>query len=57
MEIGDNIIFIDKGEKVWQGDKQNIFHSDCKVLNDFVFASDLFKQVKAVHNSKEEKTV
>ena len=46
MEVGENIVFIEKGEKVWQGNKDSIFHSDCKQLNDFVFASDLFKKVK-----------
>lgn len=46
MEIGDNIVFIEKGEKIWQGNKNSIFHSNNKDLNDFVFASDLFKKVK-----------
>ena len=50
MQIGDNIVFIQEGEKVWQGTRKNIFHSDCKQLNDFVFASDLFKDVKKTHN-------
>ncbi len=50
MEIGDNIIFIAKGEKVWQGTKDNIFHANSKELDDFVFASDLFKKVKATYN-------
>jgi len=46
MEIGENIIFIEKGEMAWQGNKDDIFHVDNEALNDFVFASDLFKQVK-----------
>lgn len=48
MEIGENIIFINKGEKAWQGSKEEIFHVDNQDLNDFVFASDLFKKVKKV---------
>lgn len=51
MEIGDNIIFIAHGEKAWQGNRNNIFQSDCKPLNDFVFASNLFKEVKKAHNA------
>ena len=51
MEIGDNIIFIEHGEKAWEGNKYNIFHSHCKSLNNFVFASDLFKEVKKAHNA------
>jgi len=46
MEIGENIIFINQGVKAWQGTKDDIFHSDNEDLNDFVFASELFKKVK-----------
>ncbi len=46
MEIGENIIFIEKGEKAWQGNKDDIFHVDNESLNNFVFASELYKQVK-----------
>lgn len=46
MEIGENIIFIEKGEKAWQGSKDDIFHVDNEALNDFVFASELYKKVK-----------
>ncbi len=46
MEIGENIIFIENGEKEWQGHKNDIFHVDNQALNDFVFASKLYKQVK-----------
>lgn len=51
MEIGENIIFINKGEKEWQGTKDDIFHVDNEALNDFVFASELYKKVKQA-NSK-----
>ncbi len=46
MEIGDNIIFIKKGEKTWQGNRHQIFETDNKDINDFVFASELFKKIK-----------
>lgn len=49
MEIGDNILFLKNGEKAWQGSKENIWHADSEALNDFVFASQLFKSIK---NSK-----
>ena len=47
MEIGDNIIFLKGGKKEWQGSRHEIFSSDNEALNDFVFASDLFKKVKS----------
>lgn len=46
MEIGDNIIFLKNGVKEWQGSKDNIFHADNEALDDFVFASNLYKKVK-----------
>lgn len=49
MEIGDNIIFINKGEKAWQGNKSEIFHVQNQELNDLVFASELYKQVKSAN--------
>lgn len=46
MEIGEKIIFINKGAKAWEGTKEEIFHADNEDLNDFVFASELYKKVK-----------
>ena len=46
VEIGDNIAFINKGKLAWQGDKDSIISSDSLELNDFVFASQLFKKLK-----------
>ena len=47
MEIGDNILFLKNGKKEWQGSRHEIIHADNEALNDFVFASDLFKKVRA----------
>lgn len=49
MEIGDNIIFLKNGKKEWQGSRFQIFDADSESLNDFVFASQLYKKVKAAH--------
>jgi phospholipid/cholesterol/gamma-HCH transport system ATP-binding protein len=49
MEIGENIFFFENGEKAWQGNKDDIFHVDNKSLNDFIFASELYKKVKATN--------
>lgn len=46
LGIGENIIFINKGYCDWTGNMKNIFRSKNKSLNDFVFASKLFKEVK-----------
>lgn len=54
MNIGDNIIFIKEGVKEWQGNKEQVITSDNKALNDFIFASDLFRKVKEVEMQQEE---
>lgn len=46
MNIGDQIIFINEGIKEWEGSKDEIMNADNQKLNDFVFASDLFKKIK-----------
>jgi len=51
MEIGDNIIFLKNGKKEWQGSRTDIFHSDNEALDDFVFASNLYKEVKKAHSN------
>jgi phospholipid/cholesterol/gamma-HCH transport system ATP-binding protein len=50
MEIGDNIIFLKGGKKEWQGSRHEIMTSENEALNDFVFASDLFKKVKQANS-------
>ncbi len=48
MEIGEKIILLKDGEKRWEGDKSQIFFTDNPDLNDFVFSSSLFRQVKEI---------
>lgn len=53
MNIGDHIIYIHEGKKEWEGSKSEIMESDNNSLNEFVFASDLFKKIKEARNSDE----
>ena len=46
MQIGDKIAFIYNGKIWWSGDKEELINANNKELNDFVFASKLFKLVK-----------
>ena len=46
MEIGEHIAYINKGEIWWAGSKEDLIKSENKELNDFVFASELFKRIK-----------
>ncbi len=47
IEIGDNIAFLYQGQLAWQGNKNSITKSDSTELNDFVFASELFRKLKS----------
>ncbi len=47
LGIGENIIFINQGYREWVGDKSQIYTSTNESLNDFVFATRLFKEVKS----------
>jgi len=48
MEIGEHIAYINKGEIWWTGSKEDLIKSENKELNDFVFASELFKRIKNI---------
>ena len=47
MEIGEKIVFINEGKICWEGSNKEILSSDNEVLNDFVFANSLAKQLRA----------
>lgn len=46
LGIGEKIVFINKGHCDWIGNDKTIFRSTSQSLNDFVFASQLFQEVK-----------
>jgi phospholipid/cholesterol/gamma-HCH transport system ATP-binding protein len=46
MGIGENIMFMYKGEKLWEGNKTDIIHSGVKELDDFVFANKVMLSMK-----------
>ena len=46
MEIGEKIAYINKGVISWTGNKEELLESNNEQLNDFVFASELFKRLK-----------
>jgi len=48
MEIGEYVMFIFEGAKVWEGTNQDITKSDVKELNEFLFANALLRTVKDI---------
>jgi len=57
INIGDHVIFLNEGIKEWEGSKSQVMDADNEKLNDFVFASDLFRKIKEAEEiiSEEEK--
>ena len=46
LGIGENIVFINKGHVGWIGNKDEIYDVDNDDLNNFVYATDLFRDVR-----------
>ncbi|HEX5742782.1 MAG TPA: ATP-binding cassette domain-containing protein [Flavobacteriaceae bacterium] len=49
MEIGDKIILLKDGYKVWDGTKDEVFYTDNEAVTSFVYSSNLFKKVREVY--------
>ncbi|MCQ2111724.1 MAG: ATP-binding cassette domain-containing protein [Bacteroidaceae bacterium] len=52
MGIGENIIFICEGKAEWQGSNLEIMDARNPRLEDFIFASDILRQVKEAHDAQ-----
>lgn len=50
MGIGENITFICEGKAEWQGNNLEIMDAANKKLEDFIFASDILRQAKELHD-------
>ena len=48
-----NIVFIYEGHKEWQGVSSEIMNSTNKRLTDFIFASDLLKEMRQAVTGKQ----
>ena len=46
IEIGENIVFLKDGLKIWQGTNREILNSGNEQVNDFVYSSELVKKLK-----------
>jgi len=46
IEIGEYIMFLHNGKKLWEGDNKQILKTKIKELNDFVFSNKLMKKIR-----------
>jgi len=47
MGIGEKIMFLNKGNKLWEGSSAEIMHSGVKELDDFVFSNKVMQSLRA----------
>jgi phospholipid/cholesterol/gamma-HCH transport system ATP-binding protein len=52
IEIGDNIIFIYKGQNWWQGNRETIITTDNPEIGKFVYASQFMKDIRTSMQEK-----
>ncbi|QOD62236.1 ATP-binding cassette domain-containing protein [Polaribacter haliotis] len=52
MEIGEKIVFLNKGKKEWEGTSEDIFETENEAVVSFVYSSNLFKKVREAHLNK-----
>ena len=53
MEIGEKIVFLKDGLKAWEGSNKEIFNTDNKAIVDFVYSSNLMKNVREVYRHQQ----
>lgn len=53
IEIGDKIMFLYEGKKLWEGTHDDIMDSNVKELNDFIFANRLMRDAKKIEEEEE----
>ena len=46
VEIGEYIMFLHEGKKLWEGNNKKILKTKIKELNEFVFSNKLMKKIK-----------
>lgn len=54
MERGDYIIYMHQGKKEWEGSSAEIIYSENKTLNEYVFASQFFKDAREARIEKDK---
>lgn len=46
MEIGEYILFMSEGKKVWDGTNDDVVHADSEILQKFIFSNKLMRRYK-----------
>lgn len=52
LQIGEHIVFLKDGKLVWEGNSKEIMKTDNKDIVDFVYSSELLKEIRRFHKNK-----
>ena len=52
LQIGEHIVFLKNGKLVWEGNSQEIMKTDNEDIVDFVYSSELLKDIRRFYNQK-----
>ncbi|MBP6089944.1 MAG: ATP-binding cassette domain-containing protein [Crocinitomicaceae bacterium] len=52
IEIGENILFIYKGQNWWEGNRQSIIQTENKEIENFVYASEFMKDIREMMQTR-----
>ena len=52
MEIGEKVLFLENGNKGWEGSNKEVFNTDNKIVSNFIYSSNLFKKVEKFTETK-----
>tara|TARA_B100000900_G_scaffold79943_2_gene64338 strand:+ start:739 stop:1497 length:759 start_codon:yes stop_codon:yes gene_type:complete len=49
MEIGEKVLFLENGNKGWEGTNKEVFNTDNETVSNFIYSSNLFKKARQVY--------
>ena len=52
LQIGEHIVFLKDGKLVWEGNSKEIMQTDNDDIVDFVYSSELLKEIRRFHKNK-----
>jgi len=52
LQIGEHIVFLKNGKLVWEGNSKQIMQTDNEDIVDFVYSSELLKEIRRFHKNK-----
>lgn len=52
LQIGEHIVFLKNGKLVWEGNSKEIMKTDNEDIVDFVYSSELLKEIRRFHTNK-----